>query len=168
MRYDISIVKGLAFIILTSILLYYLGQERVRFPQDLSGLFTKDRAAHPSDDRARSIRNHRERRERIHHPCQSQSSIRYSDGSKIEVQVSSDNEWYLVNVDEVQIGLAFSNLISNALASAPSGIVLEASLSYQEIHSGKATSIAPTSYVVVNLEAPKWISQRTVSGNLKP
>ena len=43
-----------------------------------------------------------------------------------------------MNVDEVQIGLAFSNLISNALASAPSGIVLEVSLSYQDIHSSRA------------------------------
>ncbi len=32
-------------------------------------------------------------------------AIRYSDGSKIEVRVSSENERYLVNADEVQIGL---------------------------------------------------------------
>jgi len=91
--------------------------------------------------------------------------IRYSDGSKVEVQASSENERYFVNVDEVQTGLAFSNLISNALASAPSGIVLEVSLSYQEIHSARATSIAPTRYVVVDLEAPNWISQRSVTGD---
>jgi two-component system cell cycle sensor histidine kinase/response regulator CckA len=87
--------------------------------------------------------------------------IRYSDGSKIEIQVSADTERYMVNADEVQIGQAFSNLISNALASAPSGIVLDVSLSYQEIYNAKAASIAPTRYVVVKLEAPNWISKRS-------
>jgi CheY-like chemotaxis protein len=89
--------------------------------------------------------------------------IRYSDGSRIEVQVSSENGRYMVNADEVQIGQAFSNLISNAQTSAPSGIVLDISLSYQEIDNAKAASITPIRYVLVKMEAPNWISKRSES-----
>jgi PAS domain S-box-containing protein len=86
---------------------------------------------------------------------------RYSDGSRVDVHVSSENEQYIVNADEVQIGQAFTNLISNALASAPCGIVLEISLAHQDIENGRGSSAAATRYVAVNLKAPTWISQRS-------
>jgi PAS domain S-box-containing protein len=91
-----------------------------------------------------------------------------SNRSKINLQVSSESERYLVNADEVQMGQAFSNLMVNALASAPKGIILDVSVSYQDMDNDNAVSKTPSRYVVINMEAPNWISNRRAGFDLEP
>ena len=83
-----------------------------------------------------------------------------SDGSKINIMASSMTDRYMVNADEIQIGQAFSNLLTNALSSAPEGVIIGVSLSYQDIENARSRTASSTRYVVVRLEAPNWISQR--------
>ena len=90
-------------------------------------------------------------------------SERLSGGSRINIKVASTNDPYMVNADEVQIGQAFINLMTNALASAPPNVILGVSLSHQDIENARTKSYAISRYVVVNLEAPNWISQRSES-----
>ena len=84
-----------------------------------------------------------------------------SDGSKINITASSMTDRYMVNADEIQIGQAFSNLLTNALTSAPEGVIIGVSLSYQDIENARSRTASSTRYVVVRLEAPNWISQRS-------
>jgi PAS domain S-box-containing protein len=85
------------------------------------------------------------------------------EGSRVNIKAESMNDPYMVNADEVQIGQAFANLMTNALASAPPNVILGVSLSHQDIDNARTRSVAMSRYVVVNLEAPNWISQRSES-----